>query len=128
VIITIIRREPGSRSGLINTKLNLGSLEGGVYSLRQMFYCILNVLLFVPWGLMIKLLRGKDCLLRNYVMTVLICFSTSFFIEITQLITGRGRFEITDILMNVIGGAIGALLGVAYHSFNAVREVLNETV
>ena len=36
----------------------------------------------------------------------------SGFIEITQLITGRGFFEIEDLITNIIGGILGALLAV----------------
>lgn len=38
-------------------------------------------------------------------------FCLSLTIEITQLLTQRGHFQVDDILMNTIGAGVGALFG-----------------
>ena len=111
LLITIIRREAGSRVWQIDTKLHLGLLNGGPLQKRQALYCILNVMLFVPFSFLLMLLRREEATFKNVFMTVLLCFTSSAFIEIIQLLTSRGNFEITDLLMNVTGGITGALLG-----------------
>ena len=111
LLITIFRRDPGSRYGIVKTKLNFGAMESGFIQERQVLYCILNVFLFMPYGFFIALLRRSEPLLKALCMSALTCFVTSMFIEVVQLITGRGRFEVTDLVTNVIGGAAGAFLG-----------------
>lgn len=110
LLITIFRRESGSRSGNIEIRLNLGSLTGGWYRVKQAAYSILNVILFVPWGFLLRLKRGEDSFFKSVFMTALIGFLTSFTIECFQLVTKRGVFEITDLVTNVSGTVIGAVM------------------
>ena len=110
LLITIFRRQPGSKVGYIETHLNFGYLEGGWYSRKQTLYSILNVLLFVPFGFLTRVLRKEEDNVRNVIMCTLISFLLSFGIEITQLITGTGSFEVTDLVTNLGGGFIGATI------------------
>ncbi len=72
---------------------------------------ILNVLMFIPFGFLISLLKEKTLL-----KTILMSFSFSLFIEVTQLlyawtsITSIRTCDITDIITNTTGGIIGFLL------------------
>lgn len=110
LLITIFRRESGSRSGNIEIRLNLGSLSGGWYRVKQAAYSILNVVLFVPWGFLLRFKRREDGVIKGVFMTALVGFLTSFTIECFQFATRRGIFEITDLVTNVSGTIIGAVI------------------
>lgn len=99
-IITLFEREPGSRTGISLT------LFETVGSPRANAYVIENILLFIPFGYFIPTLwkckrRLAVCLFMGF------CFSLT--IEIIQLLTERGHFQIDDILMNTVGAGIGAI-------------------
>lgn len=67
-----------------------------------------NVLLFVPFGIALTLRARRVPLWR--VLLVSAAFSSG--IELTQGIAGNGRSaDITDVLMNTLGGVCGWLLG-----------------
>ena len=110
LLITIFRRKAGSRAGDVHIRLNLGSLRGGWYMIKQAAYSILNVVLFVPWGFLLRFKRSEDGFFKAIVMTALVGFLTSFTIEFFQYETRRGIFEITDLVTNVSGTVIGALI------------------
>ena len=66
---------------------------------------IINLILFVPSGMYLKYIF-KDKKLRN----ILIIIGTSLIYEITQYILHVGVSDITDIIMNTLGGLVGILL------------------
>lgn len=67
---------------------------------------LLNILLFVPLGILIPICYQKS----NYFRYVLITgFAFSFFIEMTQLLNYR-KTDIDDIIVNTSGAVIGLLL------------------
>lgn len=107
--ITLLRRESGSR-GNVYAAVYIGSLTGGFYSRQQFFYSLLNVLFFVPWGVLWGIYRWKDAMVRRIFMVTSYSFLTSFVIETIQLLTGRGFFELGDFVMNVSGGMIGSII------------------
>lgn len=112
LLITVFRRKPGSRYG-IETRLNFGYF-GGWYGLKQTAYCVLNVFLFVPFGFLVKIYRWNDKLIKGIVMSTLISFLMSFGIETIQLITKTGTFEVTDLVTNISGGFIGAVIAAIF--------------
>lgn len=122
LMITILRRESGSRSGNISINLNLGSIRGGWYRVKQAAYSILNVCLFVPWGFLLRLKRPDDGHVKAFIMTALTGFLTSFTIEFFQLATKRGIFEVTDLVTNVSGTIIGAILATIVMAVVALRK------
>lgn len=65
---------------------------------------ILNILLFLPIGFLLPILNKN---LRKIYKTVGIGFLITLIIEITQLITSYGVFEIDDIFNNTVGAMIG---------------------
>lgn len=101
-IITLFKREPGSSTNISLTLFEtLGSPQANAYVIE-------NVLLFIPFGILIP--RIWKCTKRLSVCTF-VGFCLSLGIEITQLLTGRGQFQIDDLLMNAIGAGIGAVIG-----------------
>jgi glycopeptide antibiotics resistance protein len=109
LFITIFRRPIGSRPGEIHTYLNLGITFDGVYSSMEMIYSFFNFVLFFIWGILTGLFRTEQKPLRIVLMTTLIGFITSFSIELLQLVTRTGQFELTDLVTNVAGAFAGAL-------------------
>lgn len=66
-----------------------------------------NVFLFIPYGFLLSALVTKRVLWQ-----ILIVASTSAFMEIMQYALAVGRSDITDMLLNTVGGIIGT---VAYY-------------
>ena len=106
--ITFYNREEGSRSGIF-THISMWLKSGSPDLSNQMIYDLLNVCLFVPWGALIALFRGREKIGRKLFLTTCYSFLTSFCIEVIQLLTHRGYFELMDILTNVTGGILGGL-------------------
>ena len=107
-MIIVLGATIGNRpSGYESINLHLFSSYRHAYnnfSLAEWRYIILNILMFVPIGFMLPLLFKKcEC----YYITYLTGFSISIFIEILQIISKRGIFEIDDIINNTLGCVIG---------------------
>ena len=64
---------------------------------------IMNVMLFIPIGFFV----GGALKKKHIWNAVGIGFALSFFIELTQLITTRGVFNVDDIIHNTLGCVIG---------------------
>jgi glycopeptide antibiotics resistance protein len=65
---------------------------------------ILNILMFAPLGFMLPIIFRK-C--KKWYITYFIGFLSTVAIEIIQLVTGRGIFELDDIFDNTLGCMIG---------------------
>ena len=76
---------------------------------------MVNLILFVPLGMYLKYLF-KD----KKVLNVLVITLTSLFYEVLQYIFHIGVSDITDIIINVIGGVIGILL------INVITKIINK--
>ncbi len=113
--LTIYRREWGSEHR-VRTDIDLGSFKGDFIAAYQVGYCALNMLFFVPFAMLLTKIRclhnNSEKKLKTVIMVTLCSFSLSVFIEITQLITGTGIFETTDIFINTVGGIEGTLITV----------------
>lgn len=65
-----------------------------------------NLLGFIPLGLMLPLLFSR---LRNAVATIFCVFFFSLAFEGFQLLSMLGIFDVDDLLLNTLGGAVGFL-------------------
>jgi len=102
LIITFLSRESGSRNGI---DLQLFSTWGR--NNRNHAFVVENVLLFIPYGFLCCRSFPKTAgLFRCAAIGAL----TSIGIETLQLVTGRGYFQLDDILTNILGMIIGYLL------------------
>lgn len=99
--LTYFSRESGSRIGM---DLELFSTWG--INQRNNAYVVENVLLFIPYGF---ILAWADARQRNFLLNLLTGAMTSLLIECMQLVTGRGYFQIDDILTNILGTIVGYL-------------------
>jgi|GEM_PF-85299 len=102
LFITFLSRESGVRSGM---DLELFSTWG--INKRNNAYVVENILLFIPYGFVCAWARKSA---RRFPVCVMYGFVTSTLIEFLQLITGRGYFQVDDILTNVLGTIIGYIL------------------
>ncbi len=116
MFLTILRRKPGSYPGVIYTKIDFGVGLNGIYNLINLVCCFLNIALFVPWGAILYLYRRNDNKSKAIIMTTLLGFSCSAFVEVTQRITGTGFFELTDIFTNTVGAFIGAAISAGLYT------------
>lgn len=114
--LTLSGREAGSRAVKVNLEIFGTWSDDGSLSA----FALENVLLFIPFGLMVPLMNR---FFKKWWNLVLAAFVSSMFIELTQILTGRGFFEIDDILLNTGGAIIGYIVfWVIYHSYIAFKH------
>ena len=78
---------------------------------------MLNILMFLPFGYIVsRLARGRSWIVFSG------CFFITFSIEVLQLTTKRGFFELADILLNMIGAVLG------YWVYRAAARIQKEEV
>ena len=94
-------------------------LNGSKYSQIQFLY---NILMFIPFGILYPLVsavkadsENSECGLEKGLLlrregVLQMAFLCSLLIEVIQLVTRRGFFEIADIINNVLGAGIGWLM------------------
>lgn len=103
--ITLLTREPGSR-----IESNLELMGTYINNPLAISYMVENVLMFIPFGAFMWCFFKRHKL-KGRIKRVLLCIGLSFIysfgIEIVQKITGRGYFQLDDIVLNVFGGFIG---------------------
>lgn len=66
-----------------------------------------NMILFVPLGVLLKLLLSERK--QNMLKSVLIVLAASFLIESTQYLARIGVSDVNDLILNTAGGCIGIL-------------------
>ena len=62
-----------------------------------------NILIFVPYGFFISVASRE----RGFFKTLFFSMGLSLCVEIIQLFTRVGSFDVDDILLNTVGGAVG---------------------
>lgn len=79
-------------------------------------HCIINlagnVLLFIPAGVLIPKIWPKQ---RNFFCFFFSCFGIMFLVEVLQLFTLLGSFDVDDLILNLLGMTIGFI---GYHLFS----------
>lgn len=100
--ITFFSRESGNSRGV---DLELFSTWG--INDRNNAFVIENVLLFVPYGVFCPMAFRYA---RKFWGCLSVGALTSLFVELLQLFTGRGFFQIDDILTNILGTVAGYLV------------------
>jgi len=63
-----------------------------------------NVAAFVPCGFFLPIVSRRG---RKWYNAILLCFGLSLCIETTQLVFRVGSFDVDDLLLNTLGGALG---------------------
>ena len=93
-----------------------------IYMLSDFVNACLNVLLFVPFGFFLPMLWKE---FRSIKRVALAGIVATFFIEISQLFTGRAT-DIDDIITNSIGTLIGYLI-VHFVTENFIKRTLSDS-
>ena len=70
-----------------------------------------NVILFVPLGVLLKLLLSEQK--HNALKSVLVVLAASLLIECTQYLARIGVSDINDVILNTAGGCLGVLISAA---------------
>lgn len=65
-----------------------------------------NILIFVPYGFFISMAST----FRGFFKTLFYSFGLSLGVEIFQLFTRVGSFDVDDLMLNALGGVLGYLL------------------
>lgn len=106
----------GRAEGYVNYRYNIVPLQeirrfvhsimnGGSIKFMDVIVNLLgNVLAFVPFGALIRWVRNQR---TNFGIAVLYTFLFSLAIELIQLFTKVGVFDVDDLLLNTCGGALG---------------------
>lgn len=98
--VTLLNRINAGRTREVDLTLtSLFSFSGQIRA-----YAVENILLFVPLGFLLPFFTQKKSGFLRYLICGAGC---SLFIELVQLLTARGLFQLEDILMNTVGTGIG---------------------
>lgn len=65
-----------------------------------------NILIFMPFGFFISMASRS----RGFFMTLFYSFVLSLCVEVFQLITKVGCFDVDDLLLNTVGGVLGYII------------------
>lgn len=108
-IVVVLGATLGSRTAGIGERVSLHLFSSyreawNSFSEKEWRNLILNILMFVPLGILLPLILR---LCRKFWLTYLLGLASSLLIEVVQLMTGRGVFEADDIFNNTLGCMIG---------------------
>lgn len=87
-------------------KVNLSSFLANIFG---------NILAFIPMGFFIPCIFKRA---NSFLKNLLICFSIVVCVEIVQLVTTVGSFDIDDIILNLTGSVLG-------HAIYRIRPIYN---
>ena len=70
-----------------------------------------NIFLFIPFGVFLPKLYPKQ---RNFFRFISVCLGVMFLVEVLQLFTLLGYFDVDDLILNLFGMTLGFI---GYHIF-----------
>ncbi len=116
VSLTLSGREAGSRTNKVNLEIfGTWRADGSLST-----HALENVLLFVPFGMLVPL---TSRFFKKWWNLILMAFITSLLIEMMQLVTGRGYFEMDDLILNTFGAVLGYIVfWFIHHSYIAFKH------
>lgn len=80
-----------------------------------------NIVVFIPIGMFLPSLFSR-C--KNVLFTAILSCELSLCVEVVQLITKAGSFDVDDILLNTLGGICGCVI---YTIYRGIRNLLKKT-
>jgi glycopeptide antibiotics resistance protein len=81
--------------------------EEGVMSINVFLNLVGNIIVFIPWGACLPILFEK---IKSLIGTLKGTLLFVIAIEVAQLITTLGSFDVDDIILNTLGAIIGYLI------------------
>ncbi len=79
-----------------------------------------NIAAFIPFGMLLPVFHRR---FRSLLYMTLLTLEFSLAVELLQLVTKVGSFDVDDLLLNTIGGMLGYL---AFWSLNKIRRMWDE--
>lgn len=70
-----------------------------------------NIVVFMPFGMFLPSLISR-C--RNVLFTAILSLEMSLCVEVVQLVTRVGSFDVDDLLLNTLGGICGCIVYTIY--------------
>lgn len=105
LFVTLLIRRDDSGFRFWNLHLFLAWHEAwNAFSLKGWLNVLLNIGLFVPLGILLPLMFRK---LQKWYWMLSAGFGGSLAIELLQLATGRGMFDVDDLFTNTLGAMLG---------------------
>ena len=80
---------------------------------------VCNVVAFVPCGFFLPIISRRG---GKWYNAILLCFALSLCIEVVQLVFKVGSFDVDDLLLNTVGGALGFVIFRIARAFHVRRE------
>ncbi len=98
-----------SRGANFTGKINISLFSSYInawnkWYLSEYQLIIFNMLMFSPLGFLLPFLSDKS---KKFSVACIVSFSVTLFIEMFQLLSGRGIFELDDLLHNFVGSMFG---------------------
>lgn len=115
---TYFSRVPGSRN---TVSLILGETWQG--SVQSKAYVIENILMMIPFGVLLPIVLRPA---KNIFCCIPLGFFFSVSLEYAQFLSQRGHMQVDDVVMNVIGTAIGYLFFVSLEVLCRFNKYLKE--
>lgn len=109
--LALFSREPGSR-----TTISLELFETWGTTMQAHAFFIENILMFIPFGILIPTAFSK---MRGLLRCTAMAFACSVLLETIQHITERGFCQLDDVVTNTLGGLTGYLI---YHIWKLFRK------
>lgn len=78
-----------------------------------------NVIAFMPFGFGIPMIAEHKC---RFLSVTLYTFGLSLGIELIQLVSKVGSFDVDDLMLNTLGGILGYILFVIYRKMCLKRK------
>ena len=112
VYATVLSRsEPGQGLVLIPGY----SFLKATYSAEYLRMVLMNIAMFVPWGVFLSMFLCANGVRKNILITLGVSLGITVLIECIQYFFSLGCAELDDVICNMIGAAIGIIpYGAAY--------------
>ena len=78
-----------------------------------------NIILFIPFGFLLPVIAGRK---PNFVQLITFSFLLSLFLELIQLFSRIGSFDVDDLLLNTLGAILG------FFTLNVITKVIRHRV
>uniref|UniRef100_UPI004056C2A5 VanZ family protein n=1 Tax=Agathobacter sp. TaxID=2021311 RepID=UPI004056C2A5 len=78
-----------------------------------------NIGVFIPFGIFIPTLFSR-C--KNVFLTIILTLQMSLAVEVIQLVTQVGSFDVDDLLLNTIGGLCGYIIWFLFRIIEKLRS------
>ncbi len=117
-VLTVFGRKTGRRKYELRLFWSYAEIYFG--NTKMISEVILNIFMLTPLGVLLPIIRNKKVFLYK---GLIMGFVISLTIELLQLATCTGLFELDDILHNSLGCMLGCMIGVKLQSLLNISRV-----